>query len=325
MNRIRLSAPLAAFWLAICALLSYPSMAQTFPSRTIRIVVGYAPGGPADISARLLGNALGESIGQSVIVENKPGAAGSLAADMVAKSAPDGYTLLVSDSLTLMPSLFEKLSFDANKDFIPLSLIAIGPSVLVANPALPASNAAALIALAKSKPGQLKYGSAGTGSMGHLMMGLFASDAGIQLMHVPYKGGAPAALAVMSGEVDLLFTSIASVLPQIKAGRVKPYGLGLNAASGLLPNTPPISNSGLPGYNASSWQGLYAPARTPKSVVDFFNREIVKVMSTPSLREKFVAAGMDPVGNSSEVFAEFVKDEAPKWQRAIKASGVEKQ
>ena len=316
---------LIVVWLFIVTANLSVAHAQPYPSRPIRILVGYAPGGVADIASRLLANALSESFGKPVIVDNRPGAAGVLAANLAAKSAPDGYTLLVSDSLVLMPSLFAKLPFDANKDFLPLSVIAIGPSVLVAHPSLPASSAKDLIALAKSKPGQFKFGSAGVGSMGHLMMSLFNADAGVQMLHVPYKGSTPALAALMSGEVDLLFTSMAGVLPQIRAGKIKPYGLGLPVANGSLPDVPSIDRSGLPGYSAASWQGIYAPAGTPKDVVDALSNEITKALRSPAIKEQFIAAGMEPIGNTLKEFAEFITKEIPKWERAIKAAGVDPQ
>jgi tripartite-type tricarboxylate transporter receptor subunit TctC len=305
-----------------CAVFSFSASAQTYPSRPIRIVVGFQAGGGVDISSRAIGKELTESLGQSVIVDNRPGAAGNIAADIVAKAIPDGYTLLMSNLTIAVPSLFVKLPFDINRDLVPVSLVAIGPSALVVHPSLPVNNVRELIALAKAKPKQLIYGSGGLGNITHLEMELLTAAAGIEMVHVPYKGGAPSVVGLISGEVQMLFTSIPSVLPQINAGRIKAIGVSTLKRSSALPNVPTIDEAGLPGYNAASWYGLFAPAGVPKSALEILSREIVKIMRVPTVRDKFASDGFDPVGGSPEEFAKFIREEIPKWAKVVKAAGI---
>ena len=304
---------------------SCPSLAQTYPAQPIRLIVGFQAGGATDIAARAIGKKLTESLGQSVIVDNRAGAAGNIAADIVAKAAPDGYSLLMANATIAIPSLYAKLPFDVNKDLLPISLIAIGPSLLVVHPSLPVNSVKQLIALAKAKPKQLLYGSGGLGNSTHLAMVLFTEMAGIDMVHVPYKGGAPSVIGLMSGEVPVLFTSIPSVLPQVNAGKVKALGVSTAHRSSALPNVPTVDEAGLPGYNAASWYGLFAPAGVPQSALSLLSREIVKIMRVQEIRERFQSDGFDPVGNDPQEFAKFIQEEIPKWAKVVKMAGIKPQ
>jgi len=325
MTNIRMSAFVGLIGLSICTALPFSTFAQNYPTRPIRIIVGFSPGGGVDQSARLIATELTESMGRSVIVDNRPGASGNIGADIVAKSVPDGYTLFMSDPSISMPSLFANLPFDVKKDLVPVSLIAIGPAVLVAHPSLPANNVKELIALAKAKPGKLTYGSAGVGNINHLYMEKINLMAGIQMVHVPYKGAAAALIGVMSGEIDMIFASIPSALPQIKAGKIKPLGVSLSKRSSALSNVTTVDESGLPGYNVASWYGLFAPAGISKNILGILSQNIMKVMRIQGLRDRFTLAGFDPVGNSPEEFSEFIREEIPRWTEVIKAAGIKPQ
>jgi tripartite-type tricarboxylate transporter receptor subunit TctC len=322
---MRISTVVSLIGLSVCALLPSSTYAETYPVRPIRMVVGFQPGGGTDLAARAIAKELTELLGRSVIVDNRSGAAGNIAADIVAKSAPDGYTLLMANMNIAIPSLFAKLSFDANKDFTPVSLVAIGPAVLVAQPSLPANSVKELIALAKAKPRQITYGSGGIGNSTHLYMELLAAAAGIQVIHVPYKGTAPALIGLMSGEVNMVFGSIPSVLSQIRAGKVKPFVVTLKKRIGTLPNVPTIDESGSPGYDAASWYGLFAPAGISKNILDVLSREIVKIMRVQEVRDRLASDGFDPVGSTPVEFSEFLRDEIPKWAKVVKAAGIKPQ
>jgi tripartite-type tricarboxylate transporter receptor subunit TctC len=324
-NMASISTIIGLIGLTICTAIPFSTFAETYPVKPIRIVVGFAPGGGTDLAARTIAKELAELLGRSVIVDNRPGAASNIAADLVAKSAPDGYTLHMSSSNIAIPSLFEKLPFNINKDFTPISLVAIGPAVLVAQPSFPANSVKELIALAKSKPGQLTYGSGGIGNITHLYMELLAAASGIQMIHVPYKGAAPSLVGLMSGEVNMLFSSLPSAMTQLKAGKVKPLGVTLKKRIGSLPNVPTIDESGLPGYDAASWYGLFAPAGIPKNVLGILGKEVVKIMRIQGVRDKFASDGFDPVGSSPEEFSAFLREEIPKWAKAVKAAGIKPQ
>lgn len=308
--------------LSVCTAFASSTSARTYPERPIRIVVGFQPGGGVDISSRAIAKELTESLGQSVIVDNRPGASGNIAADIVAKAAPDGYTLLMANATIAMPSLFAKLPFDVTKDLVPVSLVAIGPSVLVVHPAVPANSVKELVALARAKPKQLIYGSGGLGNITHLEMELFTAAAGIEMLHVPYKGGAPSVIGLLAGEVQSLFTSIPSVLSQINAGKVKPLGVSTSKRSSALPNVPTIDEAGLPGYNAASWYGLFAPAGISKNALGILSKEIAKIMRVQAVRDRFAGDGFDPVGNRPEDFAGFIREEIPKWAKVVKTTGL---
>lgn len=303
--------------------LTYPgaASAQKFPSKPVRIVVGFGPGGGTDLAARAIGQNLTEAYGSSFIVDNRPGASGNLAGNIVANANPDGHTLLMANSTIAIPSLSIKLPFDIRKDFIPLSLVALGPSVLVVHPSLPATDVKSFVALAKSKPKSMTFGSGGVGNVTHLAMELFMATAGIEMLHIPYKGGAPSVLAVISGEVQSVFTSIPTALPQVNAGKMRALGVSISKRSTALPNVPTIADS-LPGYYAASWYGLLLPAGVPKAVVDSLSKEIVVAMEVPAIREGMLRQGFEPVGNKPDEFKKFISEEIPRWEKVVKNAGI---
>jgi tripartite-type tricarboxylate transporter receptor subunit TctC len=296
--------------------------AQKYPVKPVRIVVGFQPGGGTDIAARVIAQKLTDSLGGSFLVDNRPGAAGNLAADIVAKANPDGYTIFMANSTIAIPGLFKSLPFDVRKDFAPLSNIALGPSVLVVQAGLPASDIKGLISLARAKPGQLTYGSGGLGNITHLAMAHFASMSGIEMVHVPYKGSAPSLVGLMSGEVQLLFTSIPAALPHVNANRMRALGVSVLQRSGALPKVPTITEAGLPGYYAASWYGLLLPAGAPRGVVATLSKEIVAIMRVPDVREKMLAQGFEPVGDAPEEFAQFIREEIARWAQVVKSAGI---
>jgi tripartite-type tricarboxylate transporter receptor subunit TctC len=309
--------------LAVCAIASANLSAQPYPYRPIRLVVGFQAGGGVDMSARTVGQPLSGSLGQSVVVDNKPGAAGNIAAALVAKATPDGYTLLMANSTIASPTLFKSLTFDVRKDLDPVSLVAIGPSVLVVHPAVPARNVKDLIALARAKPKQLTYGSGGVGNVTHLEMEIMNAMVGVQMTHVPFKGSAPSLVALVSGEVQAVFSSIPSALGQIRAGRIRPLGVSIMKRSSVLPEVPTIHESGVPGFDAASWYAVFAPARTPKGTVTLLSKEIVRIMNTPDVRQRFANDGFEPAGTSPAEFAKFLRVELSKWAKAVEMAGIQ--
>ena len=312
------------FLLGFLALVALPGIAaaQKFPTKPVRIVVGFQAGGGTDLAARAIAQRLTDSMGSSFIVDNRPGAAGNIAADIVAKGTADGHTILMANSTIAIPSLYAKLPFDIRKDFLPLSLIALGPSVLVVHPALAVNDVQGLIAHAKAKPKQLSYGSGGLGNITHLAMELFTSMAAVEMVHVPYKGGAPSVVGLVSGEVQTLFTSIPTALPQIKSGRMKALGVSISKRSAALPNVPTIDEAGLPGYYAASWYGLLLPVGVPRGVVDALAREAGSAMRAPDINEKMVAQGFEPVGNTPAEFGKFIRAELTRWEKVVKERGI---
>lgn len=308
--------------LSFLGLVPCAAQAQKFPAKPVRIVVGFQAGGGTDLAARAIATKLGDSLGSSFIVDNRPGAAGNLAADIVARAAPDGHTILMANSTIAIPSLYSKLPFDVRKDFVPLSVIALGPSVLVVHPSLAVNDVKSLVALARAKPKQLTYGSGGLGNVTHLAMELLTSMAKMEMVHVPYKGGAPSVLGLVTGEVQTLFTSIPTALPQITAGKMKALGVSISKRSAALPNVPTLDEAGLPGYYAASWYGLLLPAGTPKMTVDVLSREIGTQMRAPDIKEKMLAQGFEPVGNSPADFERFIREEIPRWEKVVKNAGI---
>ncbi len=313
---------LAVIGLSMLTLHAGAAIAQKYPAKSVRIVVGFQPGGATDIAARAIALKLNDALGGSFIVDNRSGAAGNIAAEIVAKANPDGYTMLMANSTIAIPSLFVKLAYDVRKDFAPLSLIAIGPSVLVVHPGLAVHDVKGLIALAKAKPKQLSFGSGGLGNVTHLAMELFAAMAGIDMVHVPYKGGAPSVIGLVSGEVHLLFSSIPAALPQINAGRMKAIGVSISQRSSALPDVPTIHEAGLSGYYAASWYGLLLPTGVPQSTIATLSREIVTIMRAPDIKERMLSQGFEPVGNDPEGFARFIREELPRWEKVVKAAGI---
>jgi len=298
--------------------------ANTYPNRPLRIIVTFPPGGPTDIIARAVGQKLAEAWGQPVVVDNRPGAGGNIGTDLAAKSAPDGYTLVLSNfgPLAISPFVYSKLPYDPLKDLTPITMAATSWFFVVTNPAVPAMTLKELIALAKAKPGQLAFSSSGNASPSHLAGALFQSSAGIKLIHVPYKGGAPAVSAVIGGEVQIAIESPPPIVPQVKAGKLRALGAARANRSPLLPDVPTVSEAGLPGFEVGSWYGFHAPAGTPKAVIDKLHAEMVKAMNTPEMRERFANVGAETIANTPAQYGAFVEAELKKWGAVIKAAGV---
>jgi len=293
-----------------------------YPSKPIHLVIPFPPGGPTDIIGRALGQKLGEALGQPVIVENRGGAGASIGSDAVAKSAPDGYTLLVgtTGSHTINPALYAKLPYDPVRDFAPVSLLATYGNVLVVSPKLPVKNVRELIELARAKPGEVTFGSAGNGASNHLSGELLASMSGVRMQHVPYKGSAPALIDVMGGQVSFMFDILSTSLPQIKAGTVRAIAFSGSTRSPLIPDVPTVAESGLPGYEVVGWFGLFAPAGTPREIVNRLNAETVKILKLPEMKEKLT--GYDPAPSTPEQFAAIIKADTALWAKVVKESGA---
>jgi tripartite-type tricarboxylate transporter receptor subunit TctC len=298
--------------------------ARNYPDRPIRIIVTFPPGGPTDIIARSVGQKLAEAWGQPVVVDNRAGAGGNIGTDIAAKSAPDGYTLLLSNfgPLAISPFVYSKLPYDPVKDLTPITMAATSWFFLVTNPAVLVTSVKELIALAKAKPEQIAFASAGNASPSHLASALFQSSAGIRLIHVPYKGGGPSVSAGIGGEVQMAIESPPPIVPQVKAGKLRALGAARANRSPLLPDVPTVSEAGLPGFEVGSWYGFHAPAGTAKPIIDKLHAEMVKAMNTPELRERFANVGADTVANTPAQYGAFVESELKKWGAVIKAAGV---
>ncbi|MCC7079119.1 MAG: tripartite tricarboxylate transporter substrate binding protein, partial [Burkholderiales bacterium] len=296
--------------------------AQAFPARPIRLIVGFAPGGATDIAARAVAQKLTESLRQTVVVDNRPGAAGNLAAELVVRAPADGYSMLLVNATIAIPSLFKTLAFDVTRDLVPVSLVGAGPSVLVVHPSLPVRNVHELVALAKKHPGQLNYASGGTGNITHLAMVLFTGMTSIDMTHVPYKGGAPSTVATVSGEAQLMFSSVASTLAHIKSAKLRALGVSSAKRSLALPEVPTIAEVALPGYEASSWYGLMVAAATPAAIVERLSGEAAKAVESVDLRERLIAQGVEPVTGGAAEFSRYLKAEMPKWAKVIKEARI---
>ncbi len=305
-------------------ILTAPAHAQTgYPNRPVRVVVPFVPGGSTDIIGRTVAQKLSEAWGQSVLVDNRGGGATIMGTEIVAKAPPDGYTLLIaSASFTTKMSLVDKLPYDTQADFTPITLINTTPLVLVVSPNSPAKTVKDLIALAKAKPGQLNYGSSGMGGSNHLSGELFAAMAGIQASHVPYKGNAPALTDLMGGRVDFIFNGATAVMPLVKAGKLRALGVTSRERAGAAPDLPTMDESGLKGYSAVAFNGIVAPARTPRDIIARINADAVKGIQSADTRERLKADGSDPVGSTPEQFAAFLKEEMGKWAKIIKDNGI---
>jgi len=296
---------------------------QAYPAKTIRLVAPFPPGGGTDIIARLLAQKLSEGLGVQVIVDNRGGAGGTIGTDILAKSPPDGYTIgLVSGSHGINPSLYKKLPYDTLRDFSSITMAAIGPALLVVHPSVPAKNVKELIALANAAPQQLTYASPGSGTPPHLGAELFRTMAGIQFVHVPYKGNAQVMTDLIAGQVALSFPVIAAVLPHVKSGRLRGLAVSSRERAGVLPDMPTISESGLPGYESASWYALLAPAGVQPAVISRLHQEAVRVLQLPDVRERLRAQSLDTVGNRPEELTATIKTEMEKWARVVKLSGA---
>ena len=304
-------------------LASATALAQSYPAKPVRVVVPYPPGGPTDIVARVVSQKLTEQTGQQFLVENRAGAGGNIGAEAVARAPADGYTLLVATTAhAINPSLFKQLGYDLQKDFAPVSQLTGGPLVIVANPSLPAKDVRELIALAKAKPGALNFASSGNGQSTHLSAELFSSMAGIKMNHVPYKGSAPALTDVIAGQADLMFDTMLSAMPQVKTGKLKALAVTSAARSPAAPDLPTVAESGLPGYEAIAWNGLLAPAGTPKDVVATLNAELKRTLELPEIRERFAAQGFGAAWSPPANYSAFIQAELAKWAKVVKASGA---
>lgn len=295
-----------------------------YPERPIRLLVGFAPGGGTDTTARAIGQRLSIALGQQVVVDNRPGAAGNIAADIVAKSPPDGYTLLMGTiaALAINPTLYGNLPFDPLRDFAPITQTVNSTNVLVVHPSLGAASTKALITLAKQSPGKVLYGSSGVGGAGHLAGELFALLAGISITHVPYKGGGPAMVDLIAGQVQCVFATAVTAIPHIEAGRIRPLGVTTLKRAGMLPDIPTIAEQGLKGFDANNWYGLLAPARTPRSVIDKLNAAVVAILREPELTRHLYRQGLDPAPTTPDEFAAYMRAEAAKWARIVRNAGA---
>ena len=301
------------------------SFAQQYPAKPVRLIVPFAPGGTTDILARTLGQALGENLGAQVISDNRAGASGNLGTDIAAKSPPDGYTLLlgVISPLAINVTLFgTKLPYNPERDFAPISLITKVPQVISLHPSVPAKNLRQLVALAKAQPNKLNYGTAGSGTSNHLVAELLKSAAGIQIQHVPFKGSAPASIAVMSGEVDMMVSAPPAVINHFRNGRLRALVVSSLKRSPALPDVPTIAESGFPGFDATAWYCLVAPAGTAAPIIQKVHGALVKAMETPAVRDKLLAEGAAPESSTPDELRAFIHEEIPKWAKAIKLAGA---
>lgn len=300
------------------------AMAEGYPERTVRLVVPQSAGGGADILARTVAAKLSEAWGKQVIVENRPGAAGIIGTQGVAQAAPDGYTLLMGAISThaINRALYKDLSYDPVKDFEAITMVASAPLLVVVHPSVEANSVQELIALAKSKPGKLNFSSAGNGNSTHLAGELFKSMSGVEIVHVPYKGATPAEVGLMGGQVSLMFSSILSAMPHSKAGKMKALAVTSTKRSSVMPELPTVDETGLPGYDVNPWYGLFAPAGTPKDIVDKISREVVRTVQMPDVKKRFASLGADAAGNTPEQFASFIDAEIAKWDKVVKESGT---
>ena len=306
---------------ALCG--AQAAFAQDYPSRHLRLVVPFPVGGAPDVLARSVGAKLGERLGQAVVVENLLGAGGNVAYGSVANAAPDGYTLLLAaNGLATNVSLYKNLKYDAVKDFAPITLIANSPHVLVAHPSVQATSVKELIALAKAKPGQLTYGSAGSGTVLHLAGEMFKTMAGVELVHVPYKGSTPSHIDLLSGRISLMFSDIPPALAQVKTGKLRALGMTSPQRSPAMPDVPTIAESGLPGYAIKAWFGLLAPARTPESIVTKLNKDVVAILGDAEMKRKMADLGQELTSNTPEQYAAFIKSEIAKMGQVVKTSGA---
>jgi len=310
--------------LALLAAFALETHAAAYPTRPVTLVVAFTPGGPSDVLARIVGQQLEKVLGQPFVIENRPGGAGNIAADYVAHAKPDGYTLLMGNNSILATNgaLFARLGYNAEKDFAPISMVGTQPNILVVHPSVPVHTVGELIALAKQKPGQLNYGNSGLGAAAHLSAELFKSEAHVDLVGITYKGAAPALQDVIAGRVQLMFATSASVVGHIKAGLVRPLAVTTLKRFSLMPELPTVAESGLPGFDATTWHGLVAPAGTPPDVIETLHRATVAALNDPETKKRLADLGVEVAGTSPQQFAAYIKSEIPKWTAVVKAAGA---
>ena len=322
MQRVTLTCLLSSAVLAICI---GPAAGQgSYPVKPVRLIVPYPPGGGNDTLARLFGLKLTESLGQQIVVENRPGAGTIIGTAAAARSAPDGYTLLLSSIAThaFAPHLYSKPGYDPVKDFSPITLLVIAPTLLVVNPALPAKSLKELVALARKRPGQLEFASAGTGSSAHMLGEAFKGLAKIDIIQVPYKGGGPAIIGTISGEAQMMVDPAASVLPHVKSGRLRALAIARSSRLPELPDIPTFAEAGMPDYTAAAWYSMHAPAKTPPEIIARLNKELVRILAAPDIKDRLRDLGSDGIGNSPEEFARFVANESARYAKLIKELGL---
>lgn len=308
---------------ALGAAVMNDAAAQKWPEKPVRIVVPFAPGGGADVIGRILGQRLSEAMGQQFLVENRGGAGSTIGNEFVAKSAPDGYTLLIaSAAFTFIPSLYSKLGYDSLKDFAGISLVVRAPFLVTVQPSLPAKTLQEFIRVARARPGQVYYSSSGTGSNTHLAGALFSSLTKVQLTHVPYKGGGPALVAALSGEVAAIFASPEVLLSSIHANKLRPLAVAARERTPVLPNVPTAAEAGVKNYEVAAWYGLSAPAGTPKEIIERLSAEIAKTMAAPDMRERFTRQGSTLIASTPAQFDRFMRDEIAKWTATIREAGI---
>ena len=299
------------------------ALAQTYPAKPVRLIVPFPPGGGTDNLGRLIAQKLTEALGQQVTVENRPGAGTIIGTEAAAKAPADGYTLLMAQTATgINPSIYPKLPYDTVRDFAPVVLVATAPTLLVVNPQVPAKNLQDLLALAQAKPGSLNFPSGGNGTSPHMAGEFFKSLTGAGIVHVPYKGGGPAITDLLGGQVQLMFDTMPSIMPHVKAGKLRPIALAAPARSPELPEVPTFAESGLAAFEADAWYGIFAPAGTPPDIIARINAEVNRILAAPDVRERMKTLGADPIGKSPEFFAAFVKDEIAKWGKVVKEAGI---
>jgi tripartite-type tricarboxylate transporter receptor subunit TctC len=318
--RLAAALPLACFVFAPPA---PAAEAGAYPAKPIRLIVPFAPAGSADALARTIQPALSESLGETVVIDNRPGASSTIGTDMTAKAAPDGYTLvLVTTTHTVNPSLIAKLPFDTVKDFAPVSLVVSQPNILVVHPSVAAKSVKELVALAKAKPGTMNFASGGNGSSPHLSGELFNIVAGTHITHIPYKGSGPGVTDLLGGHVQMMFAGPLALEPHIKSGRLRPLAIADKRRSSILPDVPTMAEAGFPGVETGTWYGILAPARTPPAIVSHIQRVIVRILQTPELRTRILNQGVDIVASSPDEFGKLIIAEIAKWSRVVKAAGI---
>lgn len=311
---------------ASLAALAVPAGAQNYPTRPIRMVVPFSPGGGSDISARILADGLSEALGQTIVVDNRPGAGSILGCNIAAKSTPDGYTTLLGNiSMAFNPALHKKMPYDAIRDFAPVTLVTQQPNILVANPGLPAKSFKAFLALAESQPGKLTFGSAGLGSGTHLAMEMLLMSRKLDLVHVPYKGTGPAITALLGNQISVFFSTYASALPHVKSGRLTAFAVTSGKRTRTLPEVPTVAESGFPGYEYNTWYGLLVPAGTPRAIVQKLNKTAVAVLNSDKTRQRYFAQGVDAIPSTSEQYVAHLRSEIEKWGKVVRAAKIQQQ
>jgi len=312
-----------AFATVLAAVHTLDGAAQAYPTRPVRLIVPQSAGGSTDLVARPLAQRLSETLGQQVVVDNRPGAGSTIGTDIVAKAAPDGYTLLaVAASFTMSPALYKKLPFDPVHDFSAISELSALPNILVVHPSLPVTTLKELIAYVKARPGQINHGSSGVATGTHMSMELLKHLTGMKMVHVPYKGGAPSVTALLGNEVQVTFATMSTALPHVKSGRLRALAVSTAKRSAAVPDVPTIDEAGVPGYDYSSWIGLLAPARTSPAIVNTLYRETARIVQTPEIRKVLAIEGSEPIGSTPEAFSKLIRTEVTRWKQVAQSAGI---